>query len=211
MKKQDQGAPVDMTFRQMEGAIGSFVETAYLVGLDLDDLLALLDAGLNIKEILEIIAVKCSSPSEMDIPRRPWSDARKSFGSCPMRPLVESKSKKKVILCIDDDQSVLECESEFLTTFGYTVLTAPSGDEGLKLAAKNCVDVVIVDYCMPQMNGQEVAIEMRRLRPQVTIIMLSGSVAVPQEAMNTVDAFVRKDRLASQLLPAIEANFPIDG
>ena len=128
-----------------------------------------------------------------------------------MRPLGESRSKKKVILCIDDDQSLLECESEVLTTFGYTVLTAPSGDDGLKLASRNCVDVVIVDYCMPQMNGQEVAIEMRRLRPQATIIMLSGSVAVPQEAMNTVDAFVRKDRLATQLVQAIEANFPIDG
>ena len=90
-------------------------------------------------------------------------------------------------------------------------MTASSGDEGLKLASKNCVDVVIVDYCMPQMNGQEVAIEMRRLRPQATIIMLSGSVAVPQEAVNTVDAFVRKDRLATELLQAIEANFPIDG
>jgi hypothetical protein len=41
--------------------------------------------------------------------------------------------------------------------------------------------------------------------------MLSGSVAVPQEALNTVDAFVPKNRLATQLLPAIEANFPIDG
>jgi len=211
MNEQDQGAQVDMTFSQMEGAIESFVETAHFAGLDLDDLMGLLDAGLNIKEILEIIAVKCSSPREMDIVRSPWSDGRSSFGSCPMRPLVESRSKKKVILCIDDDQSVLECESEFLTTFGYTVLTAPSGDEGLKLASKNCVDVVIVDYCMPQMNGQEVAIEMRRLRPQATIIMLSGSVAVPQEAMNTVDAFVPKNRLATQLLQGIEANVPIDG
>ena len=207
MNEQDQGAPVDMTFSHMEGAIESFVQTAHLAGLDLDDLLALLNAGLNIKEILGIIAVKCSSPREMDIFRSPWSDARKSFGSCPMRPLVESKSKKKVILCIDDDQSVLECEREFLTTFGYTVLTAPSGDEGLKLASKNCVDVVIVDYCMPHMNGQEVAIEVRRLRPQATIIMLSGSVTVPQEAVNTVDAFVRKDRLATELLPAIESQF----
>lgn len=211
MNEQDQGARVDMTFGQMEGAIEAFVQTAHLAGLDLDDLLALLNAGLSIKEILEIIAAKSSLPREMDIVRSPWSDGRRSFGSCPMRPLGESRSKKKVILCIDDDQSLLECESEFLTTFGYTVLTAPSGDDGLKLASRNCVDVVIVDYCMPQMNGQEVAIEMRRLRPQATIIMLSGSVAVPQEAMNTVDAFVRKDRLATQLVQAIEANFPIDG
>jgi Response regulator containing CheY-like receiver, AAA-type ATPase, and DNA-binding domains len=211
MKEHEQYAQVDMTFSQMEGAIESFVETAHLAGLNVDDLLALLDAGLNIKEIIELIGVKGSSPGEVDILRNPWSHARKFSGSCLMRPLVEQKSKKKVILCIDDDVSVLECEREFLTTFGYRVLTAPSGDAGLRLASKNCVDVVIVDYCMPQMNGQEVAIEVRRLRPQATIIMLSGSLAVPQEAVNTVDAFVRKDRLATELLQAIETNFPIDG
>ena len=38
--------------------------------------------------------------------------------------------------------------------------------------------------------------------------MLSGSVAVPQEAVNTVDVFVPKNLLASQLLQVIEANFP---
>jgi len=211
MKAQGQDAQVDTTFSQMESAIKAFVEAARLSGLDVDDVLALLDAGLNIKGILELIGVKCQLPSKMDIIRSPWSDARNSFGSCPMRPLVGPKSKRKVILCIDDDQSVLECEREFLTTFGYTVLTAPSGDEGLKLASKDCVDVVIVDYCMPHMNGQEVAVEMRRLRPQATIIMLSGSIAVPPEAVNTVDAFVRKDRLATELLQVIEANFPIDG
>ena len=95
MKEHDQDAQVDMTFSQMEGAIESFVETAHLAGLNVDDLLALLDAGLNIKEIIELIGVKCSSPREMDILRNPWSDARKSSGSCPMRPLVERNRRRK--------------------------------------------------------------------------------------------------------------------
>jgi CheY-like chemotaxis protein len=200
-----------MTFSQIEGAIEAFVETAHLAGLNLDDLLALFDAELNIKEILEIIAVQSASPREMDTVRNPCSNLQKSFGGCLMRPLVESRSKKKLILCIDDDESLLECESEFLAAVGYTVLTAPSGAEGLVLASKNCVDVVIIDYSMPQMNGQEVAVEMRRLRPQATIIMLSGLVSLPPEARNTVDAFVPKNRLPMQLLQAIDANVPIDG
>jgi len=53
------------------------------------------------------------------------------------------------------------------------------------------------------MNGQEVAIEMRRLKPQAPIIMLSASMEVPEQALKLVDAFIVKDRLASQLLPAI--------
>ena len=108
-----------------------------------------------------------------------------------------------VVLCIDDNQDVLECEKAFLETFGYTVLTAPSGSKGLELASAHSVDVVIVDYFMPGMSGPEVAIEMRRLRPQAPIIMLSGAVDVPEQALKLVDAFVSKDRLASQLLSAI--------
>jgi CheY-like chemotaxis protein len=108
-----------------------------------------------------------------------------------------------VLLCIDDNQDVLECEKAFLETFGYTVLTALSGGRGLELASLHPVDVVIVDYFMPEMNGHEVAIEMRRLKPKAPIIMLSASRDVPEQVLKVVDAFIPKDRLASQLLPAI--------
>ena len=115
-----------------------------------------------------------------------------------------------MLLCIDDNEDVLECEKEFLESFGYTVLTALSGGKGLELASIHSVDVVIVDYFMPEMDGQDVAIEMRRLRPQAPIIMLSGAVEVPKQVLQCVDAFIAKDRLASQLLPAI-AQFSSEG
>src|ERR1019366_9363038 len=111
--------------------------------------------------------------------------------------------KSAVLLCIDDNEDLLECERSFLESFGYSVLTAESGGKGLELASKHSVDVVILDYFMPEMNGQEVAIEMRRLRPEAAIIMLSGAADVPEQALKWVDAFIAKDRLASQLLPTI--------
>ena len=122
--------------------------------------------------------------------------------SCP-RARCDMKPRSQIVLCIDDNQDLLECEKEFLESFGYTVLTAPGGGKGLELAAIHSVDVVVVDYFMPDMNGQEVAIEMRRLQPQAPIIMLSGATDIPEQVLEWVDAFVAKDRLASQLLPAI--------
>ena len=71
----------------------------------------------------------------------------------PLSALPELSSG--VLLCIDDNQDVLECEKAFLEDFGYTVLTALSGGKGLEVASMYSVDVVIVDYCMPEMNGQE--------------------------------------------------------
>ena len=114
-----------------------------------------------------------------------------------------AKLQGAVLLCIDDDEDVLECEKSFLESFGYTVLTAASGSQGLELASLHLVDVVIVDYLMPEMNGQEVAMKMRRLMPEVPIIMLSATIDVPEQILILVDGFIAKDGLASQLLPMI--------
>ena len=118
--------------------------------------------------------------------------------------MSEASLRKAALLCIDDDQALLECEKAFLETFGYTVVTASSGPEGLKLAGRHSFDVVIVDYSMPEMSGQEFAIAMRRLKPLAPIIMLSGAVDVPEQALKVVDAFVPKGCLASRLLQTIE-------
>ena len=107
------------------------------------------------------------------------------------------------ILCIDDDKALLQCEKALLESFGYSVMTAPSGREGLELAKCRGFDVVIVDYYMPKMNGHEFATAMRRFSPGVPIIMFSGDLNVPKEALEVVDAFVTKDSLTSNLLSAI--------
>jgi len=108
-----------------------------------------------------------------------------------------------VVLCIDNDQNILECERAFLECFGYTVLTASSGGKGLELASIHPVDVVILDYFMLATNGQQVATELRRLSPQAPIILLTEKSGVPNRTLNLVDALVVTDRLASQLLPTI--------
>src|SRR5271165_1041483 len=120
-----------------------------------------------------------------------------------MPRFVHPEVSSAVVLCIDDSPDMLECERAFLESFGYTVLTAPSGGKGLELASIFPIDVVIVDYFMPTMNGQQVATELRRLRPQAPIIMLSGAKDIPEQALKSADAFITKNRLASQLLPTI--------
>jgi len=120
-----------------------------------------------------------------------------------MPPTLYPELSGSVVLCIDDNQDVLECERAFLEAFGYAVLTAPSGDKGLELASIYKIDVVVLDYFTPKMNGQEIAMELRRIRPRAPIILLTEGQRVPESALSLADALVAKDRLASQLLPAI--------
>jgi CheY-like chemotaxis protein len=116
---------------------------------------------------------------------------------------VHSELPSGVVLCINDNEDVLEYEKSFLENFGYTVLTAPSGGKGLELASMHSVDVVIVDYPMSKTNGQDVAMEMRRLRLLAPIILLTGAADVPEQTSNLVDALIAMDHLTSELLPAI--------
>jgi CheY-like chemotaxis protein len=111
--------------------------------------------------------------------------------------------QRKTILCIDDDSSVLEYHRALLERRGYDVLTAASPLEGLQIAAACGIAAVIVDYHMPEMNGHEVAIEIKRTTPQVPIIMVSSDIEISEDALNVVDAFVSKDEAPSRLLPTL--------
>lgn len=59
---------------------------------------------------------------------------------------------------------------------GYRVQIACDGEEGLKLFANCCFDVVVTDYRMPRMDGKELIQQIRQLNPNARIILLSGFV-----------------------------------
>jgi two-component system alkaline phosphatase synthesis response regulator PhoP len=114
-------------------------------------------------------------------------------------------SRRTKVLCIDDDPDVLECLQAFLESFGYTVRITTSGVRAIEIAAQWNADAVIVDYNMPDMNGHQVASEIKRVRSRVAIILLSGAVDIPEETLALVDAFIDKNLVASHLLPTISA------
>src|SRR5436190_2202405 len=89
--------------------------------------------------------------------------------------LISPTESPRVVLCVDDEEAVLEYEKYLLEQFGYKVFAARSGREALQLAAVLEFDLVILDYHMPGMNGHEVASVMKRLRPDLKVILLSGS------------------------------------
>jgi CheY-like chemotaxis protein len=91
----------------------------------------------------------------------------------------------------------------FLESFGHTVLLTTSGGKGLVLATLHAIDIVIVDYLMPEMNGHEFVTKMKLLNPRAPIIMLSAALNIPQKTLALVDAFIAKNSLASELLPTI--------
>ena len=114
-------------------------------------------------------------------------------------------SNKKLILCIDDYKQGLHARKLILEAAGYDVITASSGRIGLRLLGRHPVQLVILDYGMPEMNGEAVAREIKRTHPHVPILMLSGQLDIPKRASSAVDAFVAKGQSPAVLLGELTA------
>ncbi len=70
----------------------------------------------------------------------------------------------KTVLCIDDSQMLLMVYKQMLADYGYKVLLASSGSEGLKILKHRAIDCIVLDYHMPEMDGPSVIQGRRRLR-----------------------------------------------
>lgn len=110
----------------------------------------------------------------------------------------------KTVLCVDDERIGLRVRKIMLESRGFNVLTASDGRQGLELFDGNKVDLVVLDYFMPDMNGGEVAAELRRRRPDLPIIFLSAYFSLPPEALELANAFITKGDPPDTLLEKIE-------
>jgi CheY-like chemotaxis protein len=109
------------------------------------------------------------------------------------------------ILCIDDEPDAIKIRKLLLESEGYQVFDARTGEEGLRLFQTHKIDAVVVDYWMSGMNGLAVAREIKKLKPAVPIIVLSGFSELPGEAVGIADRWILKGRSAQDLLDALAA------
>ena len=113
-------------------------------------------------------------------------------------------AEAKTVLCVDDEKIGLRVRKIMLEGHGFRVLTATSGEQGLALLDKQPVDLVILDYYMPGMNGGDVAAEVRRRKPELPIIFLSAYFSLPPTALELANAFITKGDPPDVLIDKIE-------
>ena len=109
----------------------------------------------------------------------------------------------KSILCVDDEGSGLSVRKAVLESQGYRVFAAENGRDALALFSSQAIDLVVLDYAMPEMHGGMVAERMKELRPAVPILLLSAYLDLPREALAFVDKTVTKGESPTVVLGAI--------
>ena len=105
------------------------------------------------------------------------------------------------LLCIDRDPAQLG----LLEQNGYELLTATNGHEGLRLFMSRPVDAIVLDYRLGLLDGGVVAAEIKKIKPQVPIVMFAESLDLPVSALNSVDALVAKSDGLELLLATVRS------
>ena len=97
-----------------------------------------------------------------------------------------SNGRTRIILSVDDEPAILSTRQSILESAGFRVLSAPDGEAALRLFLSQQVDLVLLDYVMPGLDGGAVAKEMKRQRQNVPVILVSAS-PVPEDIAACVD------------------------
>ena len=109
----------------------------------------------------------------------------------------ESINHRGVILLVDDQEMVLEVGKKMLQKLSYKVIMARSGPEAVEVFAKkqNTIDLVILDMRMPNMNGGVVYERLKKISPNVKVLISSGYIENNsiRDLMNKgCDGFIQK-------------------
>jgi PAS domain S-box-containing protein len=102
-------------------------------------------------------------------PSRRMIDLREKRSSAPMPTLAGMR-----VLVVDDDLGICQSVKEILEAAGCEVSTAHDGAAGLRCVESTPLDIVLSDVVMPEMDGYELYITIRKTHPQLPVLMMTG-------------------------------------
>lgn len=118
---------------------------------------------------------------------------------------------KKRILVVDDEPFVCDAVKMMLTFDGHEVVTANEGREALAVLEKSRFDLVITDFAMPGMKGDELAAAIKARSPDQPVVMITAYAEMLQSSgkqLPGVDYLVSKPFLLEHLREAISTVLP---
>ena len=112
----------------------------------------------------------------------------------------------KRLLCVDDDAETLKQRRLLLEANGYSIVSTTSPERVLELLANGTkMDLVLLDYVMPEMNGDELAQKLRREYPSLPLVAVSAVDQLPESFRRSIDGSVLKGQDPQILLSTVAA------
>jgi CheY-like chemotaxis protein len=112
------------------------------------------------------------------------------------------------VLCVDDNEVGVFVNSVILRNEGYEVVACVDSSKVASIVQKQELDLAVLDYWLPGMNGAELAAICKAANPDIRVILFSGHLGIPTRELAMVDAFIPKSEGIQALLEGIRALLP---
>jgi DNA-binding response OmpR family regulator len=108
------------------------------------------------------------------------------------------------ILCVDHEEVALALRRKVLEEAGYVVFSAATVSEALAFFKSHPVDLVITDHLLPGASGKDLALELRRVNPNLAVLTLSGGQP-PSEIVQPPDFYFHKLEGPTEMIAKVQS------
>ncbi|MFT4542659.1 MAG: two-component system cell cycle sensor histidine kinase/response regulator CckA [Planctomycetota bacterium] len=122
-------------------------------------------------------------------------------------PQVVSQRHESLVLVVDDEDAVGRLTAHYVGMMGFHAIRAADGVEAVQIFREHADDLelVILDFIMPRLGGAETLAQMKRIRPSVPVILMSGyNEAIAVRDIDGVADFIQKPFAAHELLRVVQ-------
>lgn len=95
------------------------------------------------------------------------------------------------VLCVENHKEYLDALTYMLETAGYEVVSATTGRQGLSMLTKRTVQGVLLEYDLPDLTGAAVRAEMKRIKPEVPVLLFAGVGSQTPFLLRFFDSYLR--------------------
>jgi len=95
------------------------------------------------------------------------------------------------VLCVENHAEYLDALQYMLETAGYQVVSATTGSQALSLLAREAVDGVLLEYDLPDATGYAVRAEMKRIKPEIPVLLFAGVGSQTPFLLRFFDSYLR--------------------
>ncbi|WP_428030154.1 ATP-binding protein [Ancylobacter sp.] len=122
------------------------------------------------------------------------------------------KADRLTILVVDDDALIAMSTVDMLEDLGHEVIEAHSGEHALEILGNGqLVDILVTDFSMPKMNGAQLAMAARQLRPELPILLATGYAELPPGSgidLPRIGKPYQQEQLAAEIVKLLGEGVP---
>lgn len=109
------------------------------------------------------------------------------------------------VLCVENQPEYLDALRYMLQTSGFEVVSATTGEQAISVLTENSIQGVLLEYDLPDSTGTAIRAEMKRIKPEVPVLLFAGVGSQTPFLLKFFDAYLRSEHRPEHLLRDLDS------